>query len=507
MITFFYEVIILDLRQNAVLRFRESASRFCRREKIMDKFKAFSVPFAALALVTVFMFTIGAISLIAQDPDENEEDPVEIFNRGQAEHEKGNLAEALKLYEKAIEIAPEFPEAEFQKGNVLVSLNRIVEAEAALRRAIGLRAGWDLPVVSLGELLINVSRFSEAETLALSSLQTVKENSELLVLLAEAQLGANRTGDILKNTKILLLDSRDKTAGILATIGAIERRLGNEAAAKAGLEESLRKNPKERLALRESALLAENSGDLEGAAGFAQRLLSAAPRSVAAKLLLARINANRGKVEDALSLLDSVEETNADVIRLRSEIIAGTSSDVSALEEQLKSQPKNTLLLNRLCILTRTVPTKSLEFCRRAAEADPNNINPAVGYGAALVQAREFSAAVELFRKLLTFEPENYTIRANLATALFELKRYSEAKAEFSWVVRKRPDLAVAYYFLAITHDNLAEYEEAMTSYRSFLRFADSKTNQLEIDKVNLRLPGLEKQIKQGGGRKKGAKT
>jgi tetratricopeptide (TPR) repeat protein len=102
---------------------------------------------------------------------------------------------------------------------------------------------------------------------------------------------------------------------------------------------------------------------------------------------------------------------------------------------------------------------------------------------------------------LLSFDPENFAIHANLATALFELKRYAEAKPEFQWLIAKKSDLAIAYYFLAIAHDNLAEYSQALTNYQKFLQIADAKQNQLEIEKVNFRLPILEKQIKSGKGK------
>jgi hypothetical protein len=56
--------------------------------------------------------------------------------------------------------------------------------------------------------------------------------------------------------------------------------------------------------------------------------------------------------------------------------------------------------------------------------------------------------------------------------------------------------LAIVHYFLGITHDQLNEYLDAMANYQQFLRLADAAQNKLEIEKVNLRLPILQKQIK-----------
>jgi len=74
---------------------------------------------------------------------------------------------------------------------------------------------------------------------------------------------------------------------------------------------------------------------------------------------------------------------------------------------------------------------------------------------------------------------------------------------EYEWIVSAKPDIVVAHYFIATAHDYLGEYPEALASYEKFLAAADAKTNQLEIDKVRLRLPGLRRQIQLGEGAKK----
>ncbi len=99
--------------------------------------------------------------------------------------------------------------------------------------------------------------------------------------------------------------------------------------------------------------------------------------------------------------------------------------------------------------------------------------------------------------------PENYAARANFATALYESKRYAEAIPEYEWIVNAKPEIAVAHYFIATSHDYLGEYPEALASYEKFLSTADAKTNQLEIEKVKLRLPTLHRQIQLGEGVKK----
>jgi tetratricopeptide (TPR) repeat protein len=174
------------------------------------------------------------------------------------------------------------------------------------------------------------------------------------------------------------------------------------------------------------------------------------------------------------------------------------------LEKALKTDTKNVSLLSRLCSLNRTAnPQKALDYCRRAQELEPTEIKHAVGFGAALVQARQFDQAVELFRKLLAVEPKNFTARQNLALALYELKRYNESIEEFERLIEAKPDAPVIYFYLATANDFAGNYVAALGAYQKFLELAKPETNQLEIDKVKLRLPAVANQVKKGAGKKK----
>src|ERR1700675_678961 len=99
------------------------------------------------AALTVSLIVLCFQLALAQtdDPTDGETHPLRLFERGQNAHAKGDLARALALYEGAIKLRPEFPEAEYQRGMALVGLKRPAEAEPAFRRAIELRQDWSLP--------------------------------------------------------------------------------------------------------------------------------------------------------------------------------------------------------------------------------------------------------------------------------------------------------------------------------------------------------------------------
>jgi tetratricopeptide (TPR) repeat protein len=192
------------------------------------------------------------------------------------------------------------------------------------------------------------------------------------------------------------------------------------------------------------------------------------------------------------------------------EIEAANSDDpmVSrrALETLLGKNPNNAMLLARLGAAYRTVdPNRSLDYYKHASGIEPANADYATGYSSALVQSRRYAEAVGILRRVIAAAPNNYTAHANLATALYELKQFAQAVDEYDWLLKSKPDLAITHYFIATAHDKLGEYEQALLSYESFLARADVGTNQLEIEKVKLRLPSLRRQIQLGQGAKRKA--
>jgi tetratricopeptide (TPR) repeat protein len=455
-----------------------------------------------LLFVSAILFF--AAPVISQDED-NQKDPVKLYQQGQDAHEKGDLKTALEFYNEALKIVPEFPEAEFQKGTALVSLGRLEEAEGSFRRALELRADWTPPMNSLGALLVKTGRFPEAEALLTRAVKLDDNNSPAYTALADLYLKSKASPEKLKSLLAQLQVLTAKMRPLASTWvarAAIERALGDSAAAKTSAGKALILDPKNLAALHERAEALLALGDSSAALNDANSILKLSPDLLSGKLLLAGAQVSSGDTDEALKTLDSVGESakqTPEYKELRQAILSARSDsgdNLAELEKLIAADPKSLPVLARLCSAARkSDPARALDYCRRAAELDPANVSHAIGYAAALVQARQFDPAVQILRRLLSAAPENFTAHANLATALFELKRYPEAITEFEWLIEKKSDLAIAYYFLGIAYDSTQKYPEAMAHYQKFLSLADSSYNKSEIENVNLRLPALAKQI------------
>ena len=468
----------------------------------LNQFRRLSGVVAILCLLLA-----ATASFATAQHDEEQVNVVALFNQAQGLHEKGDLAGALKLYDKALKAMPEFPEAEFQRGMVFIALGKPDEAEAAYRRAIELRPDWTLAMTGLGALLVNRNRHSEAEPMLKKVLDLEPQNPPALAAFAEIRLNAKAPAAELQTLLTKLSELTGKAypmPSIWVTRAALENALGRSAQAKASLGKALELDPKNRNALFQLADLVIVEGDIVRAREILARLEIGVPRSEALRLISANVLALESKYDEALVELDAIKTNGPPVNDLRKRITAIRSTNPAELEKQLETDERNITILSRLCSLFRKDdPTKALAFCRRASEVEPSNVSHAVGFGAALVQAKQFDTAVQLLNKIIGAAPDNSTARANLATALFQLKRYPEAIDQFNWLATAQPRSAGAYLFLGIIHDELTEYMDAAANYQQYIRLADPVENKLDIEKVNLRLPAVQKFIKEGKGKKK----
>jgi protein O-GlcNAc transferase len=475
----------------------------------------FSPQAVCLALFVALALTC-AERAAAQDTDEFGDaaaDPVKLFNQGQDAHAKKEYERAVEFYEEALKLKPEFAEAEFQKGAALVALKRTAEAEKSYRRAMELKPAWALPPAALGLLLVE-TRGREAEPLLRHALELDAKNLTATIALAELRA---RAGDAAESAKLWRRATELKTddASLWVARARAELSAKDSASALQSFERAISIEPANVEARLGRADLALASNDKARAVEDLRALEEQLKNDWKLSVAVANRYGLAGQTEDARRIYETLpdEAKNSDEGRKLLAALSGarceeTPESRAALERLIASDPKNAAALSCLGSLTRTTdPQRSLELFKRALDISPRNVDYAVGYAAALNQLRRFEAAATVLQRILQVAPDKYEAHANLAAALYELKLYKQAIVEYKWVGQARPELAVVHFFIATALDRLGEYEDALAAYETFLARADARTNELEIEKVNLRLPSLRNQIKRGEGVKKDKKA
>jgi tetratricopeptide (TPR) repeat protein len=463
-----------------------------------------------------FVALVCAQRVAAQDDfDDDSADPVKLFNKGQDAHAKKNYEQAVELYDEALKLRPDFPEVEFQKAGALVALNRTAEAEKSYRRASELRPTWALPPAALGLLLARTQgREREAEAPLRRALELDPKNLTAVVALAELRTRSNDAAESLALWR-RATELKADDASLWVERGRAERASKDAPAASKSFARAIELDSSNVNARLARADLYLESGDKEHALEDVRSLEAQSRTDWKLAVAIANRFGLAGLREDARRIYDSLPEEakNSDEGKRLSAAVndvhcEDTPESRASLEKLIATDDKNATALACLGSLLRTTdPQHSLEYYRRANQIDPRNADYAVGYGAALVQLRQFEQAASILQRVVELSPEHYEAHANLAAALYELKLYKQAVVEYKWIGQARPRLAIVQFFIGTAHDRLGEYEEALAAYEAFLSAADPTANQLEIDKVNLRLPSLRNQIKRGEGVKQDKKT
>jgi tetratricopeptide (TPR) repeat protein len=472
----------------------------------------------AFALAFLFALVCAQAVVVAQEDFEDDAaDPVKLFNKGQDAHAKKNYEQAIELYDEALKLRPDFAEVEFQKAGALLALKRTAEAEKSYRHASEMKPTWSLPPAALGLLLARTpGREREAEAPLRRALELDAKNVTATVALAELR---TRSGDAAESVSLWrrATELKPEDASLWVERGRAERASKDAPAALKSFARALEldaPNVEARLARADLYL---ESNDKERALEDVRALEAQAKAASDWKLAVAVANRYglAGMREDAKRVYESLPEEaknseegkrlSAAVNDVRCE---DTPESRASLEKLVAPDSKNAAALACLGSLLRTSdPQRSLELFQRANQLDPSNADYAVGYGAALVQLRQFERAASILQRVVRLAPEHYEAHANLAAALYEMRLYKQAVSEYKWLGRARPGLAIVQFFIGTAHDRLGEYEDALAAYETFLAAADPAVNRLEMDKVNLRLPSLRNQIKRGEGVKSDGKT
>jgi len=156
----------------------------------------------------------------------------------------------------------------------------------------------------------------------------------------------------------------------------------------------------------------------------------AAFRKLRSKISAAYMARRRGPIEDLASLRASVVRTNLDA-----ELLYRDTGNIAKSEELLKRayelEPDNTRCLERLGLLYHTTNRvdKALEYFEKVAKADPNNPFSHLNIGQVAARLKMYNKAEQAFRKTIELAPSNAAGYRELASLyLRNMKNLSQTK-------------------------------------------------------------------------------
>jgi tetratricopeptide (TPR) repeat protein len=449
--------------------------------------------------LAVLMF--GAERSPAQTGEGEFERAIATFNDAQELHEQGLVKEAIALYRRALEIFRDFPEAEFQLGVALLQVEERFEAEVAFRRSIELRPDWTLPIPPLARLLVESGRTPEALALIDIGIGREPSNSALWTEKVNIALDSETSPEGLD---ALLSRLAKQTRGSNAPVSALlaramlERRLGRIDSALISVGRAIQSEPGNASALRLKGDIELAGTDFLSALQTADRLIAIVASDPDAMLLKALALIGLGRNAEASAILKSIETSDSNLRKQINGLLAEAADDGATLIKLMADSPDDVGILFRACTSKGILePTTILSSCSRLIEISPPRAPVALGArGAALLRLGRASEALVDFERVLSSQPANLSARAGRSLALFNLERWDESRIAFEALVGSSTEFPIAFFYLGIIYDRLSRSGDARLSYERFLTVADKETMAAEMERAELRLSVLRRQIK-----------
>jgi len=452
-------------------------------------------------ILALAILLLGVEHSPAQSGEGEFERAVATFNEAQDLHERGLLEEAIDLYRRALGFFAEFPEAEFQLGVALLQVGKTSDAEAAFRRALGLRPEWTLPVPPLARLLVESGRIEEARTLLDAGIEREPSNPALWTeranIALESETSPEELDALLSRLTEFTRGSNPSVSGLIAR-AALEKRLGRIDSAVLSIGRAIDSEPRNANALRLKCDIELAGADFLSALQTADRLIDVVGSNPESLLMKSQALIGLGRDAQALIILDSIETSDPKIRKRINGLLAEIADDRATLIKLMEDSPDDEEILFRACTSKGILePMTIVSSCSKLIDIAPIRATVALGArAAAMLRLGRPSEALSDFDRILSSQPGNLSARAGRSLALFNLERWDEARMSFEALVGSSTEFPIAFFYLGIIYDRLSRPENALISYERFLTVADKQTMSAEMERAELRLSVLRRQVR-----------
>lgn len=357
----------------------------------------------------------SAVAVYPQSPDAWN-------NLGVALGEAGRDEEAIRVYERVLSLDPHYLMAQVNLGNCHFRLHRYEEARASHEKALAMQPKSIAARTRLAQDLIELNRKPEAAAQFRTLVEQEPENYEARYNLGLLLTEMGRAGEALPHLEkaaSLRPGEPDAQASYAAALVAVGRSID----AVPIFENALRIQPNHlgaRLGVGK-AMLDQNR--LDDADAHLRKAIEINPTESAAYEYLGAALANRGRAVEAAAQF-------ARVVELRPGDAAAHHNFAAALTR-----------INKL--------RDAADQFALAAQLDPQNAARQVALGQALARAGRADDSLARLRKAVEIAPGSPEARVALADSLAEQRRAAEAIPHYREALKARPRWAPAMTGLA----------------------------------------------------------
>ena len=358
---------------------------------------------------------------------------------GVLKHQRGDSIEALKLIGKALRAKADAPAAHSNYGLVLAVLERDAEALESYDRAIALKPDYAEAVNNRGNALRKLNRNTEALESFERALRLRPGYPEALNNRGNALAALDRTAEALESYDEALAQ-RPSYVDALVNRAELLRRLERMDDAIASLDRAIALKPNHSAALKARARISYASGGLlDAALADYKRLIALMPGDADAPIERGNVYYQKRRYGDALA---DYERT----VALRPDFAPAHNNRGNALRE-----------LGRF--------EEALEAFDKALTLMPEYADAHNNRGNVLIELNRPDEALVAYNRALELKPDFAFALVNRGNALRYLGHADEALDSFDCAIRQVPELADAHWNRALLCLSRGDFARGLSGY------------------------------------------
>ncbi len=398
-------------------------------------------------------------------PQTPEKNAVWFYNQGVVLEKQSQVEAAIKSYQEAVRLAPDYSSALLNLGKVLAETGQNAEAVTQYRKALRIRPDLVDAHTSLGAALTGMGHIDEAVAEYQEALRLGPNNAEAHNNLGVALAGRGKLDEaIAQYQKALEINPDHAEAHNNLGVTLSDRGRGQEAMAH--FQKALQIQPDHAEAHNNLGLIFAVRGKVDEATAHYQKALELKPNYADAYLNLGMALAGRGKVDEA----------------------------IAHYEKALRIKPgfASAHFNIGVALAGRGQLDEAISHYQKALELKPNYADACLNLGAAFAGRGQADEAIAYYQKALNIMPNFANAHFNLGVALAGRGQSDEAMAHYLKALESNPDFIEARFNLANLLASRGQNAEAIAHYQKVLIVATARNNTALADHIRTRISRLQ---------------
>ena len=398
------------------------------------------------------------------------------FQQANQALEAGQLKEAIGLYQRAIELNPNFFWYHQNLGDTFAALENWKEAATAYRFAIKLKATSALSHHNLGKVQEKQGQIEEAIASYSQAIKINPDFSEFYNSLGTALVQKGLVDEAIAHFQKAISLEPDYSMANYSLGEALEKQ-GQIEEAITCYRKVIEIDPSFLETYQKLGTALTKMGNLHQAAQVYSKASQLIPNSATIHHHYGEVLAKLHRWEEAMAAYHKAIElqpNSAVVYHQYGYTLAQLEKwpeAITAYRQAIEIQPNSPEVHHHLgyALAQEKNWSEAVVAYHKVIELQPNSPEVHHHLGSTLGKLQKWEKAVASLRKAAQLQPNSSEVHYQLGCALIELKQNQEAVASLRKALELNPNLAEAYGELGVALGNLKQWDEAIATYHHAL--------------------------------------